>query len=140
MPGDTPLIRVVGAAIVAGEPPRVLAAQRDGPEQLAGLWEFPGGKAEAGEDDRDALVRECREELRVEVEVGVRVGADRIIGDGTAVLRVWTARLVSGEPRPVEHRSLRWLAADELFEVDWLPADLPLVHALRGVLADWPAR
>ncbi len=134
MTGDAPIIRVVGAAILAGDPLRVLAAQRDGPPHLAGLWEFPGGKAEPGEDDRDALVRECREELRVDIEVGTRVGADVVIGDGAAVLRVWTARLIGGEPHAVEHRSLRWLAADELDDIPWIPADLPLVHALRAVL------
>src|SRR5205823_10573143 len=54
---------VVAAAIVTGEPPRLLAAPRPRPHALAGLWELPGGKAEPGESDRAALARECREEL-----------------------------------------------------------------------------
>lgn len=128
------MTHVVGAAIVAGDPPRLLAAQRDAPTTLAGLWEFPGGKVEPDEDDLAALVRECREELQVEVAVGARVGGDVVIGDGTAVLRVWTATIVAGEPHPVEHRSLRWLSVDELYDVEWIPADLPLVAAVAAVL------
>jgi 8-oxo-dGTP diphosphatase len=131
---DASVVRVVGAAILADAPPRVLAAQRAAPEHLAGLWEFPGGKAEDGEADLDALVRECREELLVDVAVGPRLGDDIALGDGSGVLRVWTARLVEGHPHAVEHRALRWLTVDELYDVEWIPADLPLVHALRALL------
>ncbi|MGB9378785.1 MAG: (deoxy)nucleoside triphosphate pyrophosphohydrolase [Mycobacteriales bacterium] len=127
---------IVGAAIVRGG--RVLAAQRSGPPALAGGWEFPGGKVEAGESDETALLRECREELEVDIELDSRLGADIAINSGSTdegyVLRVWTARIVDGEPIAVEHAQLRWLTAAELTDVAWLPADLPLVDALRGVL------
>ena len=128
---------VVGAAIVdrAGPAPRVLAAERAEPPELAGWWEFPGGKVEAGETPEQACVRECREELGVELALGARLGEDIVIGGGSAVLRVWLATLVAGEPVALEHRSLRWLAAGELAAVAWLPADLPLVAALADVLA-----
>ncbi len=127
---------IVGAAIVDGD--RVLAAQRAAPPQLAGGWEFPGGKVEAGESDEQALVRECREELDVEIEVGDRLGADIVLQDGTWLLRVWAARLVGGTPTAVEHAALRWLSHDELSEVAWLPADLPLVDELRRLLRTRP--
>ena len=78
-------------------------------------------------------MRELREELRVEVVVGERLGEDLRIGT-TAVLRVYLCRLVSGEPALVDHDEHRWLAADELLEVPWIPVDLPLVEQLRGVL------
>ncbi|MGI8681859.1 MAG: (deoxy)nucleoside triphosphate pyrophosphohydrolase [Mycobacteriales bacterium] len=127
---------VVGAAIldVAGGTPRVLAAQRAHPSDLAGWWEFPGGKVEPGETERDALVRECREELGVEITVADRLGGDLPIGDGGAVLRVWTATVRRGQPRPVEHAATRWLTAEELYDVDWLAADLPLIDLLRPLL------
>ena len=122
---------MVGAALVRDG--RVLASRRTEPERLAGLWEFPGGKVEAGESDVEALVRELREELQVEAEVGERLGGDLLIGE-TAVLRVYVCRLLEGEPALVDHDEHRWLAADELLDVPWIPVDLPLVHALRTVL------
>jgi 8-oxo-dGTP diphosphatase len=130
-----PLVAVVGAALLRDGPPRVLASRRTEPPRLAGLWEFPGGKVEAGETDDQALVRELREELDVEVTVGERLGDDLPIGE-TAVLRVYTARIVSGEPSLVDHDAHRWLTAAELDEVPWIPVDLPLVAELRRLLAD----
>lgn len=122
---------VVGAAIIAGD--RLLAAQRAEPPEHAGRWEFPGGKVRAGEADQDALVRECREELGVSVKLGERVGGDWPVS-ATTVLRVWTARLVAGTPRPLVHLALRWLSAAELYDVAWLTADLPVVAAVRDRL------
>jgi 8-oxo-dGTP diphosphatase len=120
---------VVGAAIVHGG--RLLAARRCPPSTLAGGWELPGGKVEAGESDRDALVREIREELGVEVALGDRVHGEWACGP-TMVLRVYLAVLLDGSPAPLqEHDELRWLGPDELFDVDWLPADLPAVEAVR---------
>ena len=125
------LVGVVGAALLRDG--RVLASRRTEPPRLAGLWEFPGGKVEPGEDDAGALERELREELRVEVEVGERLGDDLPIG-ATAVLRVYVCRLLSGEPALVDHDEHRWLGADDLLDVPWIPVDLPLVEQLRGRL------
>jgi 8-oxo-dGTP diphosphatase len=76
-----------------------------------------------------ALARECREELGVEIEVGALVGEVPIpIGQ----LRVYRARLLSGEPTPREHRELRWLEPGELDDVPWIDADRPLVQRLAG--------
>ncbi|MGW0436353.1 (deoxy)nucleoside triphosphate pyrophosphohydrolase [Micromonospora sp. NPDC003197] len=124
---------IVGAAIIEGR--RVLAAARANPPEIAGKWEFPGGKVEPGESERAALVRECVEELGVRVEVGDRVGPAVPVGQGRAVLKVYTAQLVYGEPRPLEHAELRWLTVDELADVPWLPADVPIVAALRPLIS-----
>jgi 8-oxo-dGTP diphosphatase len=127
----TPLI-IFGAAILADG--RLLACQRSEPPEVAGRWEFPGGKVEPGEDDLDALVRECEEELGVVIAVKDRVGEDVPLAHGWALLRVWLAEIVTGEPQPLEHLSLRWLAADELDSVPWLPADAPIVAEVAKVL------
>jgi 8-oxo-dGTP diphosphatase len=111
----------------------LLAAERSHPDALAGRWELPGGKVERDESETLALQRECHEELGVEVAVGERIGADLPIGPGR-VLRVFLAELRSGEPHPHEHASLRWLTADELEDVPWLPADRPLLPQLRQLL------
>jgi 8-oxo-dGTP diphosphatase len=124
---------VVAAAIVAGAPPRLLAARRSHPPELAGLWELPGGKVEAGESEPQALARECREELGVDVTVGGRAAGDVPTASG-AVLRTYWASVRVGSPRPLAHAELRWLDADGLDDVVWLPADAPIVAALRPAL------
>lgn len=124
---------VVGAAIIDGD--RVLAAQRALPPSLAGLWEFPGGKVDVGETDEAALVRECREELGVEVLLGTRIGRDWPIGEH-GVLRVWLAAIAAGELTAREHAQLRWLTVDQLDDVEWIPADLVVVQRLAAMLRD----
>jgi 8-oxo-dGTP diphosphatase len=123
---------VVGVALLDGHG-RVLVACRAEPPALAGFWELPGGKVDAGETDELALVRECKEELDLDVALGDRVGNDLPIGT-SGVLRVWSGRAVSGTPRAVEHAELRWLRADELDSLAWLPADLPLLPDLKRLL------
>lgn len=124
---------VVGAAIIAGD--RVLACARASPPEAAGKWEFPGGKVELEETETDALVRECAEELAVQIEVGDRVGRNVRMSHGRAVLKVYAARLLGdAAPQALEHAELRWLSADELETVPWMPADVPIVAALRPFL------
>ncbi|MEH0845320.1 (deoxy)nucleoside triphosphate pyrophosphohydrolase [Micromonospora sp. CPCC 205711] len=124
---------VVGAAIISDG--RVLACARAAPPEVAGMFEFPGGKVEPGESETAALARECVEELAVRVEIGDRVGRDVRMAHGRSVLRVYAARLLHGDqPRALEHSAMRWLAAAELDTVTWLPADAPIVAALRPLL------
>jgi len=122
---------VVGAAILRDG--RVLAARRTSPAAAAGRWEFPGGKVEPGETPEAALAREVTEELGCRVEVtGWLAGEVPISAAHT--LAVALASLVDGEPRPVEHDLVRWLAAGELDDVDWLEADRPFLAELRDLL------
>jgi len=128
-------LRVIVAAVIITDG-RVLACERSAPPEVAGRWEFPGGKVEPGESDQQALARECVEELGVRVEVGARVGPDVPLAHGRAVLRVFLVTLLDGDtPRALEHASMRWLAADELDTVNWLPADRPIVAELPGLLS-----
>jgi 8-oxo-dGTP diphosphatase len=124
---------VVGAAILDGA--RLLAAQRAAPPALAGKWELPGGKVDPGETDEAALLRECQEELGIEVRLGRRVGRDWPIA-GDACMRVWLATIAGGELDVREHQAVRWLTVDELQDVEWLPADLPIVERLAVLMLD----
>ncbi|MFD8277021.1 (deoxy)nucleoside triphosphate pyrophosphohydrolase [Streptomyces flaveolus] len=119
---------VVGAALVDGG--RLLAARRSAPAELAGRWELPGGKAEAGETPEAALVRELREELGVAAETGERVPGQWPLRP-PYVLQVWTARLLPGSaaPEPLQdHDALRWLTPGEIWDVPWLDQDVPAVE------------
>ncbi len=131
------LLLVVGAAVVDDleHPTRLLAARRTEPSALAGGWELPGGKVDPGESPLSALHREVLEELGVTIRLGRHVpgplpGTTWALGDRYEML-VWTAEVVEGEPAPIEdHDELRWLGPDDLYDVAWLPADLPIVGAL----------
>ena len=94
-----------------------------------------------GAAELDALVRECAEELGVVIEPGEFLGEvplDGVVGGGprgASTMRVWAARVVSGEPVAHEHAALRWVTAEELDDVDWIAADRPLLPAVRALLA-----
>ncbi|MPY80326.1 MAG: NUDIX domain-containing protein [Actinophytocola sp.] len=123
---------VVGAAIVRDG--ALLAAQRSYPSQLAGYWELPGGQVEPGEAEPDALRRECREELDIDVHIGHHVGGTAL--PGGSMLRIYAATLADPalEPVALEHAALRWVASDALDDVDWLPGDRVLLPRLRALL------
>ncbi|WP_319449457.1 MULTISPECIES: (deoxy)nucleoside triphosphate pyrophosphohydrolase [unclassified Mycobacterium] len=123
-------IVVAGALISEGA---LLVAQRDRPPDLAGLWELPGGKVADGESDAAALARELREELGVEVVVGPRIGHDVALSD-TMTLRAYLVTQTGGTIEPHDHRALKWVTADALDDVDWVPADRAWLPDLAGAL------
>lgn len=112
---------VVGGALI--HQGRVLAARRSAPPEVAGYWEFPGGKTEPGESQEQALERELLEELGVRARALEPVPGSWHIRAGLE-LRIWTAELVEGDPQPLEdHSEVRWLGPAELNDVDWLAHD-----------------
>jgi 8-oxo-dGTP diphosphatase len=135
------VVQVVGAAVVEGD--RVLVAQRHG-GPYDGRWEFPGGKVEPGESEIAGLVRECREELGLDVAPQAFVGEvvlDGVVAGGpraASTMRLWWARAVGGRADALEHAELRWVRGDELDALDWIPADRPLLPAVRTLLARLP--
>jgi 8-oxo-dGTP diphosphatase len=138
-PPNTPAL-VVGAAIVDDltRATSLLSCRRTEPPELRGGWELPGGKVEPGEQAQDALHREIREELGVEIELGSLVTGPLAgawpLGD-RYVMQVWLARVTAGRPRALEaHDLLRVLARSELYAVSWLPADLPIIEAVAALM------
>lgn len=124
---------VMGAAIVRAG--RVLVTRRRLPEDLAGGWEFPGGKVEAGEAPDAAVVREVAEELGCEIAVTGQLSGAEQIRPGL-VLRVAVAEIMAREPIPFEHDMVRWLAPEDLGSVRWLAPDLRFLPELRELLLD----
>lgn len=123
---DTERQIVVGVALIRDD--LVLAALRRPSRDTPGGWEFPGGKAEPGESDSQAAVRELREELGIDAEIGTLLG--QVTMGERYVLRVYTGRITAGEPTPNEHAELRWLGLPDLVGLGWLPADRPFLQPL----------
>lgn len=125
-------INVVAAVIM--KEGKVFATQRGYGEFKDG-WEFPGGKVEAGESPEEALRREIREELEVEVNVGDLI--DTIEYDYPAFhlsMKCYACTIAGGSPHLLEHEAARWLSADQLDTVAWLPADITLIPKIAGLL------
>jgi 8-oxo-dGTP diphosphatase len=129
---------VVGAVIVDSltAPSCVWATRRSTPADLAGRWEFPGGKVEPDESPHDALRRELREELAVEIEIGDEVahpsGAWPI--NDALELRLFAVRALSEPVVGDSHDAVRRLAAGQLDDVTWLPSDAAAIPAVRRLL------
>ncbi|MEL6429884.1 MAG: (deoxy)nucleoside triphosphate pyrophosphohydrolase [Planctomycetota bacterium] len=134
----------VCAAVVLRADGRVLAARRTRPPELAGRWEFPGGKLEPGETPAECLVRELQEELGIDVLVGGALGAsERPPGDGLPLrLTAYEARPAGAgcDPLPVDgtHDAVRWVDAASLETLEWAPLDVPLLEGARLYLERGP--
>lgn len=125
---------VVGAAIVRHG--TVLAARRAYPDEVAGRWEFPGGKVADREPPEAALVREVEEELGLAIRVDRWLGASSV-GPGIDLRVAWcTPDDPAAEPVAIEHDALRWLTPEALADVDWLEPDRPFLDEVRERLLD----
>ncbi len=126
-----PRLRVVAAALFDLHG-RVLIAPRPEGKHMAGWWEFPGGKVGAGESDAQALVRELREELGVEVRPGDEVARlQHDYPDRTIDLVLIRAALLDGAPRGLDGQALKWVDCQSLGNERLLPADAPFIEALQ---------
>lgn len=120
----------VAAAIIRKD--NQIFATRRGYGTFRGGWEFPGGKIEEGETPQEALVREIREELNTQVRVGELV--DTVEYDYPEFhlsMDCFWCQVVQGDLELKEHEAARWLTKEELFSVDWLPADIELIGKLK---------
>ncbi len=121
--------KVVAAVIVDGD--QIFVTQRGYGDYKDG-WEFPGGKVELGEAPEEALVREIKEELDTEIEVGEKLATvEYDYPDFHLSMDCFLCRVKSGKLLLKEHEAAKWVTEDTLDTVDWLPADLTLLPKLR---------
>ena len=112
---------------------KILATQRGPGMKLAGKWEFPGGKVEAGESEEACLQREIFEELNIQISISQRLKSYiHDYGDFQIELIPFLADYVSGELTLREHAKFLWLLPEELKSLDWAAADIPVVEDVLG--------
>lgn len=131
-----PIVLVAAAALIDSDG-RVLIAQRPEGKQLAGLWEFPGGKVEPGERPEDALIRELDEELGIQVKeacLAPFVFASHPYESFHLLMPLWLCRRWDGVVTKRHHADLAWVRPNRLRDYPMPPADLPLVAHLCDLL------
>ncbi|CAI8219941.1 MAG: CTP pyrophosphohydrolase [Alphaproteobacteria bacterium] len=127
---------VVACALVDGDG-RVLVAERPADKNMAGLWEFPGGKVEAGETPEAALIRELKEELSIDVTAACLAPlsfASHVYDDFHLLMPLYVCRKWDGQIAPREGQITQWLRPRDLFDLPMPPADKPLIAALRDAV------
>ena len=126
------MVEVVAALIWKED--RFLACQRPANKARGLLWEFVGGKVEPGETKQQALIRECREELDVTIEVGdVFMQLQHEYPDLTVSLTLFHAGIVSGVPQKLEHHDIRWITTAEIDQYDFCPAEEEILKKLKSI-------
>ena len=126
-------MKIVGTAIIVNTKGEILIGQRSEGKDLAGLWEFPGGKQEEGETIKDCIVREIFEELNVHCEVGrILLSVGKKYPHGEFKLMVYEARIKDMENLKANvHQDLRWVTPDDMDNYEFPPADIEIIDYLQ---------
>lgn len=131
-----PIITVVACALIDADL-RVLLAKRPEGKAMAGLWEFPGGKIDAGETPEEALIRELREELAIETKaecLAPLTFASHSYDSFHLLMPLYACRRWWGTPTPLERQTIRWVRSENIRDYPMPEADLPLIEPLRELL------
>jgi 8-oxo-dGTP diphosphatase len=126
-------MKIVVAGIIKNRSGLILLVRRGPEESLRGYWEFPGGKVELGETEETCLVRELKEELGIDIEVGRFLDQNHYVYDhGEFLLKTFEVLIVGGEIGLSVHDKLVWVNPDELNTYNLAPADMPIAQLLAA--------
>lgn len=134
---DPKRLLLVAACALVDSDGRVLLSQRPEGKQLAGLWEFPGGKVEPGETPEETLVRELKEEIGIDTKVACLAPltfASHAYDDFNLLMPLYVCRRFWGIPQPLEGQALKWVKPKQLRDYPMPPADAPLIPFLIDLL------
>lgn len=116
---------------------KFMICQRPAHKARALLWEFVGGKVEPGETKKQALIRECREELDVLVSVGdLFMDVVHEYPDITVRLTLFNAEIAEGTPQKLEHNDIKWITAEEIDDYEFCPADTEILNRIKEIYND----
>ena len=125
------MIQVTGAIIIQND--RVLAARRALHKHMGGYWELPGGKIEEGETPEESLARELSEEMGIIVEVGEHFYSNQHdYGDKQIILMAYICFWAGGDLILNDHDAIEWCTSQDIANLNWAPADIPIVQALAA--------
>lgn len=111
---------------------RILAVQRGLSQDLSGKWEFPGGKVEQNESEEECLIREIKEELGLDIQLGKRLSSVEYAYEKSPIRLIpFIASIFGGELILTEHQAYKWLTPERLDSIDWAPADWPVVYQVQ---------
>jgi len=125
--------KIIGVGVIWNQQGQILIDKRPAKGLLGGLWEFPGGKLEAGETLEDCVKREIQEELAIEIEVKDHLMTlDHAYTHFKVTLNVYHCRYISGEPQPLECDEIRWVTLDEIDQFPFPKANEKIIAALKN--------
>ena len=126
-------VMVVAAVVLREKKILCVRKTQNTKEYISSKWEFPGGKVEHGENQIQALKREIREELQLEIEnIEFLMTVEHTYPDFHLVMHAYTCEISSGGPVLTEHVDMKWLSVEELDQLDWAAADIPIVKHLQA--------
>ena len=129
------VVEVVAALIWHGD--KFMICQRPANKARGLLWEFVGGKVESGETKEQALIRECKEELAIDLSVGdVFMDVTHEYPDMTVHLTLFNATIAEGEPQKLEHNDIRWITPSEIPNYEFCPADEEILQKIKEACKD----
>jgi mutator protein MutT len=124
----------IGVAVIRNQQGQILIDRRLAKGEMAGLWEFPGGKIEINETVEECIKREISEELAIEVEVGARlVTIDHTYSNFEVTLFVHHCQYLSGEPQPIECEEIRWVTLAEISNYTFPEANTQIITILQNI-------